>query len=56
MHVLFNHQETFPKNCGLFPDEHGERSHQELLKMEFSYRSKNVLNALADYAWKNIKY
>lgn len=55
MHILFCHLETFPENCGQYSDEQGERSHQELLKTEFSYRGKNIRNAMADYCWRTTR-
>lgn len=51
IHFLHSHLEFFPENCGDMSDEHGERFHQEIARMEKRYQGKWTPNMLADYCW-----
>jgi hypothetical protein len=41
----------FPENLGVVSDEHGERFHQDISKMEKRYQGKWSLSMLVDYCW-----
>lgn len=51
IHFLESHLDFFPNNLGQFSDEHGERFHQDILRMEIRYKGKNVIHMLAEYCW-----
>ena len=50
IHFLHSHLNFFPPNLGAVSDEHGERFHQDITKMESNYQGKwnpGMLDALA---------
>jgi hypothetical protein len=47
--MIHSHLDFFPDNCGTVSDEHGERFHQEIAKMEEGYQGKWLTSMLADY-------
>lgn len=51
LHFLHNHIDEFPKNCGDFSDEQGERFHQDIKEMEKRYQGVWGINMMADYCW-----
>lgn len=51
IHFLHNHLGFFPANLGAFSDEHGERFHKDIAKIEKSYKGKNQAHMLAQYCW-----
>lgn len=51
IHYIHSHLDFFPSNLGQFSDEHGERFHQEMLKLEKRYEGKDKIHMLADYCW-----
>lgn len=52
IHFLADHLDFFPENCGDCSDEHGERFHKDIAKIEASYKGKSELNMLGDYCWR----
>ena len=40
IHFLHSHHNFFPPNPGAVSDEHGERFHQDITKMESNYQGK----------------
>lgn len=51
IHYIHSHLDFFPSNLGQFSDEHGERFHQEMMKIEKRYEGKDKIHMLADYCW-----
>lgn len=51
LHYLHSHLDFFPQNLGQFSDEHGERFHQEIAKIEQRYVGKSKIHMLSDYFW-----
>ena len=51
IHNLHSHLDFFPENLGAVSDEHEERFHQDIAKIEKRYQGKWSVNALADYFW-----
>jgi hypothetical protein len=51
MHFLHSHLEFFPENLGAVSDEHGERFHQDIMRMEKSYQGKWDPRMMADFCW-----
>ena len=51
MHFLQSHLDYFPKNCGDYSEEQGERFHQDIKTMESRYQGRWDINMLADYCW-----
>jgi hypothetical protein len=47
VHFLGSHLDFFPENLGAVSDEHGERFHQDIYKMEKRYQGKWSLSMLA---------
>ncbi|XP_023314144.1 uncharacterized protein LOC111693559 [Trichogramma pretiosum] len=41
----------FPKNCGDFSDEQGERFHHDIKHMEQRYQGRWDVAMMADYCW-----
>ena len=50
-----SHLNFFPDNCGEVSDEHGERFHQDLSKMEQRYQGKWSTSMLYDFCWTTIR-
>lgn len=51
IHFLHNHLDFFPPNLGDFSDEHGERFHKDIARIERDYKGKNHRNMLGQYCW-----
>lgn len=51
LHFLHNHLNEFPDNLGDFSEQHGERFHQDVRKMEQRYAGKDYSAMLSDYCW-----
>ena len=51
MHFLHSHLDYFPKNCGNYIEEQGERFHQDISCMEELYQGCWDVNMLSDYCW-----
>ena len=50
LHFLHSHLSFFPEN-GDVSDEHGERFHQSIARMENRYKGKWSPAMLADFCW-----
>jgi hypothetical protein len=55
IHFLHSHLDFFPDNLGAVSDEHGERFHQDIAKMEKRYQGKWNPSMLGDYCWTLIR-
>lgn len=51
LHFLHKHIDDFPENLGDFSEQHGERFHQDIRKMEQRYSGKDYSAMLSDYCW-----
>ena len=51
VHFLHSHLDFFPENAADVSDEHGERFHQDICKIENSYKGKWSPAMLADFCW-----
>lgn len=51
IHFMHSHLDFFPENLGSVSDEHGEKFHQTLAKIEARYKGKSSVSMLADYCW-----
>jgi hypothetical protein len=51
MYFLHSCFDSFPVNCGVLSDEHGECFHQDISAMENRYTGKGNVSILADYCW-----
>lgn len=51
IHLLHSHLNFFPERPVDFSDEHGERFHQDISKIETRYNGKSILKMLSDYCW-----
>lgn len=51
IHFLHSHLDFFAPNLGAVSDEHGERFHQDISRMEKRYTGKWNEKMLADYCW-----
>ena len=51
VHFLHSHLSFFPENAAEVSDEHGERFHQDISKMENRYKGKWSPAMLADFCW-----
>ena len=51
VHLLHSHLEFFPADGSAVSDEHGERFHQDIYKMEKRYQGNPNPRMLADYCW-----
>lgn len=51
MHYIFSHIDFFPPNLGAVSDEHGERFHQDIHKMEKRYQGRWDTAMMGDYVW-----
>lgn len=51
LHFLHSHLSFFPENAGAVSDEHGERFHQDIARMESRYKGKWSPAMLADFCW-----
>ena len=51
IHFLHSHPNFFPPNLGAVSDEHGERFHQDITKMESNYQGKWNPGMMGDFCW-----
>lgn len=51
IHFLNTHLDFFMRQLATESDEHGERFHQEIMRMENRYRGKSLDRMLADFCW-----
>ena len=51
IHFLHSHLNFFPPNLGAVSDEHGERFHQDITKMESNYQGKWNPGMMGDFCW-----
>ena len=51
IHFLHSHLKFFPPNLGTVSDEHGERFHQDITKMESNYQGKWNPSMIGDFCW-----
>ena len=51
IHFLHSHLNFFPPNLGAVSDEHGERFHQDITKMESHYQGKWNPGMMGDFCW-----
>ena len=51
IHFLHSHLNFFPPNLGAVSDEHGERFHQDITKMESNYQGKLNPGMMGDFCW-----
>ena len=51
IHFLHSHLNFFPPNLGAVSDEHGERFHQDITKMENNYQGKWNPGMMGDFCW-----
>ena len=51
VHFLHSHLNFFPPNLGAVSDEHGERFHQDITKMESNYQGKRNPGMMGDFCW-----
>jgi len=51
VHFLHSHLDYFPENLGDLSEEQGERSHQDMKKIERRYQGYWDENMLSDYYW-----
>ena len=51
IHFLHSHLNFFPPNLGAVSDEHGERFHQDITKMESNYQGKWNHGMMGDFCW-----
>ena len=50
-HFLHSYLNFFPPNLGAVSDEHGERFHQDITKMESNYQGKWNPGMMGDFSW-----
>ena len=51
IHFLHSHLNFFPAILGAVSDEHGERFHQDITKMESNYQGKWNPGMMGDFCW-----
>ena len=51
IHFLHSHLNFFPPNLRAWNDEHGERFHQDITKMESNYQGKWNPGMMGDFCW-----
>ena len=51
IHFLYSHLNFFPLNLGAVSDEHGERFHQDITKIESIYQGKWKPGMMGDFCW-----
>ena len=51
IHFTHSHLNFFPQSLVAVSDEHGERFHQDIMKMEANYRGKWSPSMMADFCW-----
>ena len=51
IHFLHSHLNFFPPNLGAVSDQHGERFHQDITKMESNYQGKWNPGMMGDFCW-----
>ena len=55
MHYLHSHLDRFSDNMSDISDEHGERFHQQISKMEKRYVGNWSANMMGDYVWTLVR-
>ena len=56
IHFLQSHRNFFPPNLGAVSDEHGERFHQDITKMESNYQGKWNPGMMGDFCWMLLRH
>ena len=51
IHFLHSHLNFFPPNLGAVSDEHGERFHKDIMKMESNYQGKWNPGMMGNFCW-----
>ncbi|EDV19166.1 uncharacterized protein TRIADDRAFT_62396 [Trichoplax adhaerens] len=51
VHFLHSHLDFFPPNLGDISDEHGERFHQDIARIEKIYQGKVSPSMMGEYCW-----
>ena len=51
IHFLHSHLNFFPPNLGAVSDEHGERFHEDITKMESNYQGKWNPSMMGYFCW-----
>ena len=51
IHFLHSNLNFFPPNLRAVSDEHGERFHQDITKMESNYQGKWNPGMMGDFSW-----
>ena len=55
IHFLHSHLNFFPPNLGVGSDEHGERFHQNITKMESNYQGKWNSGMMGGLCWMHLR-
>lgn len=55
LHFLSSHLDEFPKSCGAFSDQHGERHHQDFATYEDRYQGKISPRTMGEWCWMKFK-
>lgn len=55
IHYLHQHLDFFRENLGKISDEHGERFHQQIKRIEQRFEGKNDEHMLAEYVWNSFE-
>ena len=53
--MLHSHLHFFPENMGDVSEEHGERFHQDILKIESRYQGRWDTVMMGDYIWSLVR-
>lgn len=56
IHFLLNHLDCFTENLGDTSDEHGEKFHQQLKKLEADFEGKNHEHMMGTYCWRLLRH
>lgn len=52
MHLIDSHLDVFPPNLGDVSDQHGERCHQDMARVEKCYQGRFGPNFCGEYLWR----
>lgn len=55
VHFLHSHLDFFRENLGEVSEEHGERFHQDIAKMEKRYQGRWDTAMMGDYIWSLVR-
>src|SRR5215469_9311708 len=55
LHMLHSHLDFFRENLGAVSEEHGERFHQDIAKMEKRYQGRWDSAMMGDYIWNLVR-